>query len=419
MANKSTKKASEKRSARKTGVKKAPRNELLFESLDDFKEQIPKLRRNKQLHPQTLINLSCILNKSFPGDHITSETNVDGGRADAHFYKLKEGKIIHIEIFGSVGQVVQDLRLLEQSKADFLIAIIIDPEIDAKVANTFHQKRPYPDPIQFFNLSDFYLQSQIPDTIKRIYEIIDAQRPGHKQGIKNNQETTNIVTIQGILQTSAPDAWNWLDGLKEQYVYKQDVLLRIELYTSQEDDERYEEVQKKFREQGIPGDDAARDIIKKEYNSLCSWAADYPDPWFKIRTAEVYYGNSIIKKYLVQSCDGDRIVIVVPRLASGAIREEPIKLNISPLEYNLSRILTCCGSNRRIPDYEARFPHSRIVVPDNSKQLLQVQLEKPSKYCLPTTCSHCGETFQGPCIVLGDIDRFLRCPKCGKETKIT
>ncbi len=364
MAKKSSRKASVKKTSRKVSANKSPRNELFFASFNDFKDEIPTLRRNKQLHPQTLVNLTYILNKDFLGDHISSETNVNGGRTDAFFYKMNEGKIIHIEIFASIGQVTQDLRLLEQSQADFLIAIIIDPEVDAGVANKFHREKPYPEPIQLFNLSDFYLQPKIPDTINRMHKIIDAVQTENKIRRNDTPKTLDFDTIHGILQTSAPDAWNWLDGRKKQYVYKQDVLLRIELFTSQEDHKHYEEVQKKVRQQGISGDIAARDVIKREYSALCSWAADFHDPWFYLKTAEVYYGSSLIEEYPVLSCDGYRIDIVAPRPAPDSTGEDPLKLQISRLEYNISCILTCCGSNAKIWDYEARFPRDKILISD-------------------------------------------------------
>src|SRR4030042_1056923 len=104
-AKKSSRKTSAKKSPRKPSAKKSPRNELLYASFDDFKEEILKLRRNRQLHPQTLVNLTFFLNKNFPGDHASSETNVNGGRIDTFFYKMNEGKIIHIEIFASISQV--------------------------------------------------------------------------------------------------------------------------------------------------------------------------------------------------------------------------------------------------------------------------------------------------------------------------
>ena len=62
------------------------------------------------------------------------------------------GRRVVFEFFFSPSQVPQDLRLLEQAKADVKIAILLDSAINSKLADEYFHKKP--DHFPFLWLSD-------------------------------------------------------------------------------------------------------------------------------------------------------------------------------------------------------------------------------------------------------------------------
>jgi hypothetical protein len=69
----------------------------------------------------------------------------------------------------------QDLRLLERSPADIKIAILIDEQIDPKLASEYFHKRP--DHFPFVWLSEVVLPKHELSCLDRFREIIEAQGP--------------------------------------------------------------------------------------------------------------------------------------------------------------------------------------------------------------------------------------------------
>ncbi|MEJ2251966.1 MAG: hypothetical protein P8Y97_20185 [Candidatus Lokiarchaeota archaeon] len=110
----------------------------------------------------------------FPGTTPVGEINVNGGREDLNFFIPPSNKKLHFEIFASSSQVPQDLRLLENSKSDLQIAILIDKEIDSRISELFYRKKPA-KPFPSFYLSELFLEQRIRKfkiEVKKLVEII-------------------------------------------------------------------------------------------------------------------------------------------------------------------------------------------------------------------------------------------------------
>lgn len=147
-----------------------------YSNFKEFKYEILKIRKERKLHSISEENLKNILLEIYPGTYSVCETNVNGGREDLNFFIPPLNYKVHFEIFASKSQVPQDLRLLENSKSDLQIAIIIDKEIDPKVIEEYYRKKP-DNPFICFKLSELFLEESIEefkDTLKeKISEILD------------------------------------------------------------------------------------------------------------------------------------------------------------------------------------------------------------------------------------------------------
>ena len=87
-----------------------------------------------------------------------------GGRNDLLLFEFS-GKKILFELFASRGQVSRDLRILDKTHADVKIAIIIDREVDAKVADAFLRENPesnYP----FLFVSELFEEPPVECSLK-------------------------------------------------------------------------------------------------------------------------------------------------------------------------------------------------------------------------------------------------------------
>jgi len=113
----------------------------------EYINRIKEYRKAKKLHPLVQERLTILLSKICPNNCTVDEVSLmAGGRNDLISFSFDKRKVV-FELFFSVGQVPQDLRLLEQAKAEVKIAILMDDEVDKKVSREYFRKKP--DAFQF------------------------------------------------------------------------------------------------------------------------------------------------------------------------------------------------------------------------------------------------------------------------------
>lgn len=142
---------------------------------EDFIALVREKKSRKQMHSLAQERLTSYLSHLYPHDIISSEiAGVLGGRNDLMQFTCN-GRRIVFEFFFSPSQVPQDLRLLEQAKADTKIAILLDRELNPKLANEYCHKKP--DSFPFLWLSDLMLQSRKEHCITLLCKFIDEITP--------------------------------------------------------------------------------------------------------------------------------------------------------------------------------------------------------------------------------------------------
>jgi hypothetical protein len=108
----------------------------------EYVNLVKKSRKEKRLHPLVQERLTLLLSKISPNNCTVDEISlVAGGRNDLISFSFDNRKIV-FELFFSVGQVPQDLRLLEQPNAEVKIAILLDDDVDKKVSTEYFRKKP-------------------------------------------------------------------------------------------------------------------------------------------------------------------------------------------------------------------------------------------------------------------------------------
>lgn len=114
---------------------------------EDFVEMVKQEKKRGGLHTIAEARLKAYLSEIFPNDYVVLEVvGIPGGRNDAVKFSYN-GHIAVFEFFFSPSQVSQDLRLLEQYKeADIQVAILLDKDIEPKLAETYFHKKPNPFP---------------------------------------------------------------------------------------------------------------------------------------------------------------------------------------------------------------------------------------------------------------------------------
>jgi len=159
----------------------------------NIKEYILENRSKKKLHSIAEKNLKILLKEVNPNSFPVSEISVDGGRVDLKYYLPPLNKNIHFEIFASKTRVPQDLRLLEQSKSEVQITILIDKEIDPSVSSEYFRKRPI-NPFPSINLSELFVESKLNDFKSKIKDIIKNFQ--EKEEIKEGSLSIEIPPVQ-------------------------------------------------------------------------------------------------------------------------------------------------------------------------------------------------------------------------------
>jgi len=137
----------------------------------DFIGYVNNLKRLKRLHGEVEKRLSVLLAHLYPNAPAISEVSgILGGRNDLIQFFFSGRKVV-FELFFSPSQVSQDLRLLEQSQAEVKIAVLLDREINSKLAAEYFRKKP--DSFPFLWLSEVLLPSHESTSYARLRELID------------------------------------------------------------------------------------------------------------------------------------------------------------------------------------------------------------------------------------------------------
>ncbi len=99
-------------------------------------------RKAKKLHTlveQKLISILSEFASEF--EPIPEPQGLAGGRNDLLLFRF-DGKKVLFEIFGTKSQVSRDLRILDNTKADIKIAVLIDKEVDRGIVDKFLKENP-------------------------------------------------------------------------------------------------------------------------------------------------------------------------------------------------------------------------------------------------------------------------------------
>jgi hypothetical protein len=137
---------------------------------DELIKRIADLRKAKKLHTEVENRLARIISEISSDYHPVQEpVGLAGGRNDLLVFEFS-GKKVLFEIFATRSQVSRDLRILDKTKADKKVAIIIDKEVDKTVFAAFIKENPE-DNYPFLFISEFFDEHQEICTLK-IREIV-------------------------------------------------------------------------------------------------------------------------------------------------------------------------------------------------------------------------------------------------------
>jgi len=107
-----------------------------------LEKEILDLRRAHKLHAAVEDRLIELIRTIAPEYHSIKEpVGLAGGRNDLLLFEFSGRKVL-FELLATRNQVSRDLRILDKTKADRKIAVIIDKEIDGKVFDAFVRENP-------------------------------------------------------------------------------------------------------------------------------------------------------------------------------------------------------------------------------------------------------------------------------------
>jgi len=146
-------------------------NDVTPHRMKEFAAFVKDKKGRQKLHALAEQRLADLLTKIYPDAATIPEVSgVLGGRNDLIQFFFS-GRRVVFEMFFSPSQVPQDLRLLEQSSADVKVAILLDREVDPKLATEYFRKKPESFP--FLWLSQVLVPRHAPVTLARLRELID------------------------------------------------------------------------------------------------------------------------------------------------------------------------------------------------------------------------------------------------------
>ena len=182
--------------------KQSPETPKTSELSAEFVEEIKGLRRERKLHARIASALLETVKELFPDWVCIAEiSQTPGGRNDAVLFECA-GDSICFELFGSRSQVDRDLLLLFQSPAKRKIAILIDREIDPKIADAYYRKRPHA-PFPSIWVSDLLLDDRRSTLQSKLTQYVMDRLDVPSSGIVTAPTPDVRVTVNaGFTQSS-------------------------------------------------------------------------------------------------------------------------------------------------------------------------------------------------------------------------
>lgn len=117
------------------------------------------------MHPEVEKRLAELLSRIVPDYHPVAEpVGLAGGRNDLMLFEFSGRKAL-FEIFGTASQVSRDLRILDKTKADRKVAVIIDKDVDGAVFDKFLKENPE-DNYPFLFVGELYEDPPIKVSLK-------------------------------------------------------------------------------------------------------------------------------------------------------------------------------------------------------------------------------------------------------------
>lgn len=176
-----------------------------FQSFDELSQAFPDLKRKKKLHPIVEKRLALLLQDIYPDAYPQSEPGeIPGGRSDLAFY-FGSGRYAIFEVFATVSQVAQDLRHLEQSKAQARIAVLTDPALDrGAIFEEYFRKRPR-EPFPWVRLSDILVVENEAAAKEQLKQYIDQAFASDKVPSEPVVDIASRLEDHGLSDISDPN----------------------------------------------------------------------------------------------------------------------------------------------------------------------------------------------------------------------
>lgn len=139
--------------------------DIKYRSSAEYVQWIKAIREAKLLHTVVEERLIHVLSNIVPEYHPVKEIQaLAGGRNDLMLFEFSGRKVL-FEIFASRSQVSRDLRILDKTKADKKIAIIIDKDVDKGILDKFLMENPE-DNYPYLFIGELFEQNLIECSLK-------------------------------------------------------------------------------------------------------------------------------------------------------------------------------------------------------------------------------------------------------------
>lgn len=153
-----------------------------MELSERYIQWVKKSRKAKKLHTYVEERLIQILSVILPDHHAIKEPQgLAGGRNDLMLFEFNGRKVL-FEVFASKTQVSRDLRILDKTRADVKIAVIIDKEVDSSVFEKFIKENPE-DNYPYLFTGELFEQSLARTCALKLYELIKGDEEAKFQRI--------------------------------------------------------------------------------------------------------------------------------------------------------------------------------------------------------------------------------------------
>ena len=164
-----------------------------MENKQNFEDWILKNRKAKRLHGIVEDRLVAILTKIFPDYHPVKEAQgLAGGRNDLILFEFNGRKVL-FEVFASHTQVTRDLRILDRTKADVKIAVLIDKKIDSRIIEKFFKENPE-DNYPYIFVGELFIESKINQCALKLNELISGEEEAIFRRVLNQKlKTSNFL----------------------------------------------------------------------------------------------------------------------------------------------------------------------------------------------------------------------------------